>query len=419
MTMNRHSSFEELISASLAGDLSESEHQRLNAHLAGCDQCRAIATSFANQRRIVAGLRHQAPPRDLDARIRAGIEGGRFARRAWWRRPPALLAGVGGGLAAVTGAVLAVVLLSGSPSGPPVGQGTPSPSLQPTAGATAPASPNPSPDPSVSASAQPSTSSQPGPTATPGEPASPEPDVFLVITGPADNRAMTVREFETGETLAEVETPPGPPIAAELSPDGQWIAYITEFGEKGTNEVRATRLTETPASDDPSAPAPVDSPVAVGDTVVLGESVAGSPFLEHLSWSSDGQRLAFTLAAPEAGGTDVWVLDVADGVARQLTNVGNAYAGSWVAGDQHTSLLWVSVADSTPRSYLMSPRADSVPIEPSDPADSLYPSAESVFQPLVTPNGALVIFWAGRMEQSGDEWLFVEGGAPWLAESNG
>ncbi|MGI8657155.1 MAG: zf-HC2 domain-containing protein [Candidatus Limnocylindria bacterium] len=417
--MNRHESFEELISASLAGDLSESEHQRLNAHLAGCDRCRAIAAAYADQRRIMAGLRHQAPPRDLDARIRAGIEGGRFARLPWWRRPPVLLAGVGGGLAAVAGALLAVVLLSGTPSGPPVGQGTPSPSLQPTEGATAPASPIPSSDPSVSASAQPSASSQPGPTATPVEPASPEPDLFLAITGPVDNRAMTVRDGETGETLGEVETPPGPPIAAELSPDGQWIAYITEVGEKGTNEVRATRLTEPPASDDPSAPPPVDSPVAVGDTVVLGESVAGSPFLEHLSWSSDGLHLAFTLAVPEAGGTDVWVFDATDGAARQLTDVGNAYAGSWVVGDVHTSLLWVSVADSTPRSYLMSFREDSVPIEPSDPADGRYPSAENVFQPLVTPNGALVIFWTGRMEEAGAEWLFVEGGSPWLAESDG
>ncbi len=213
------------------------------------------------------------------------------------------------------------------------------------------------------------------------------------------------------ETLLEADTPAGPPIAAEISPDGRWVAYVTQLGESGRNEIRATLV------GDPPAAAP--ETVATGETVVLGQSEAGSPFLEQLTWSADSESMAFTVRDPDGGGTDVWVFDATSGEARQLTNVGNAYAGSWVAGDVHTSLLWVSVAGPTPRSYLMSLREDSVPIEPTDPADSRYPSAENVFQPLVTANGRLVIFWTGRMEQSGSEWLFAEGGAPWLAESDG
>ena len=72
--MNRHEPFEELISASLHGDLTEDERRRLDAHLDGCDQCRQTLAAFSDQRRIVAGLRHVAPPRDLGARVRAGVE---------------------------------------------------------------------------------------------------------------------------------------------------------------------------------------------------------------------------------------------------------------------------------------------------------------------------------------------------------
>ena len=72
MTMNRHEPFEELISASLTGDLTDAERERLDAHLDTCAACRATLAAFADQRRIVSGLRHIAPPRDLGARVRAG-----------------------------------------------------------------------------------------------------------------------------------------------------------------------------------------------------------------------------------------------------------------------------------------------------------------------------------------------------------
>ena len=54
-------------------------------------------------------------------------------------------------------------------------------------------------------------------------------------------------------------------------------------------------------------------------------------------------------------------------------------------------------------------------ITAGDPDDSAFPAVEDAFQPLVSPNGAFAIYWTGRMAQVGDEWQFVEGGAPWLA----
>ena len=125
MTMNRHESFEELISASLHGDLSGDERRRLDAHLDGCDRCRATLAAFAEQRRIVAGLRHLAPPRDLGARVRAEVED---LWVPWWRRPIAIFTGVGGGLAVVTGALLALVILNAADE-PQVGRPSLSPSI--------------------------------------------------------------------------------------------------------------------------------------------------------------------------------------------------------------------------------------------------------------------------------------------------
>jgi tetratricopeptide (TPR) repeat protein len=108
MSMNRHEPFEELISASLHGDLTADERRRLDTHLDVCDQCRATLAAFSEERRMVAGLRHVAPPRDLGARVRAGIE---YAAVPWWRKPAMIFTAVGGSLAAVAGALLAVSYL--------------------------------------------------------------------------------------------------------------------------------------------------------------------------------------------------------------------------------------------------------------------------------------------------------------------
>jgi hypothetical protein len=412
----RHPEYEELISASLAGDLGDEERRRLDAHLDACDACRATLAAFADGRRIVAGLRHVPPPRDLHARVRTGIERGRFALLPWYRRPAVLFAGIGGGLAAVTGALIAVVLLSDGST--PVGDATPSPtptvvaSVSPGPTASFPTGPTPTP-----ATADPSPTA---PEATPSpepEPTSPHPDAYLGHTGPFDNRALVVAHGPTGEGIAEDSTAPGPPIAAELSPDGQWVAYIVRVGESGWHEVRATRIGDAQPGADVDGPPPIDSPVAVGETVILGESVTGDPFVEQLLWTSPrGAELAYTLTDPESGETDVWIFTTETGELRQLTDVGNAYAGSWTGNDDDaSSFLWISLAASRPVSHLHGFPFDAE--EPLDPAENPVASAEGVFQPLLSPNGRLAIYWNGSMERSGDgTWQFVTGGQPYLAE---
>jgi len=431
MTTNRHEPFEELISASLTGDLTDAERQRLDAHLDSCSHCRSTLAAFADQRRIMSGLRHVAPPRDLGARVRTGIEHGRFGSVPFWRRPAVIFAGVGGSLAAVAGALLAIVMLNGTPQEPEVGRSTPFPTPtvvpEPTETATiiAPTLPpvaTPTPQASTEGSAPPP-SVEPSPTPNPVAVA-PEPDLFLALTGASDELTLTVEEPTTaGETPpppAEVDAPSGPPIAAELSPDEQWLAYVTELGLSGQNELRAIRVAEAPEPSDPDASPPTDSTAAVGDTIVLGKSLAGNPFMDRLAWSPDGRHLAYALTDPEpfSNATDVWIFETDDAELWQLTDVGNAFAGSWVSRERDEPLLWVSVADVQPTSYLTEPLNDAgVRVERVDPAARGYAEADGVFQPLLNPDGSFAIYWRGRMQR--DEnfgWVFVEGGSPLLAQ---
>lgn len=412
---DRHTEFEELISASLQDDLTADERRRLDTHLDTCPTCRATLAAFSDQRRIMAGLRHVPVPRDLGARVRAGVEQDASAR-PWWKRPPAIFAGVGGGLAVVAGALLALVLLDGNPDDRNVGQLSPSPvasSADATPIPTLPplATPVPTTPP---ASVAPSPSLEPAPTATPVE-ASPEPDGYLAVTGPSDNQLMTVRDADTGETLAEA--PAAVPVAAELSPDGQWVAYIVDIGPSGNTEIRATRIAEGTPTEDVDARPPNESTVPVGDTVLLAESVGGSPFVEHLFWSSDSRYLAFTAVDRDGGGTDVFIFQPEPASTSRVTDVGNAYAGSWVPGASGASLLWISTAGEETESHLLMVDDAAGEIMTMDPDEREFPAADNVFQPILSPNGALVIYWTGRMERSGDEYAFVEGGAPWLAEN--
>ena len=413
MSMSRHDHFEELISASLAGDLSDAERRELDAHLDVCAACRATLASFADQRRIMAGLRHVAPPRDLGARVRSGIEGGLHVAIPWWRRPVVLFGGLGGALAVVAGALLAVALLD-APDDPQVGVGSDSPL------------------PSISLAASPSLAPEtPLPSATPvGSPAATpdvgepiqytsEPDVYLAYTGPFDNLLLTLRDGRTGDTLRELESQ-GPPVAAELSPNGQFLAYISQLGESGRMELSLVHLGRDVGS---TPPVRHDTPIPEWATVRLGESVAGSEFLERMAWSMDSRYLAYTLAAVDGSGTDVWLLDTAFGEPRQLTDVGNAYAASWVVERDGTSYLWTSTAGEEPMSYLHGFDDSGDPDAPSlggsgDPASSPLAIAEGVFQPIVSPNGDRVIYWRGLMRRFADEWLFAEGASPYLAASS-
>jgi hypothetical protein len=372
---------DELISASLTGDLSEAEQAELDRHLAECARCRDTLAAFSEERRLISGMRHVAAPRDLGARVRAGIES---AATPWWRRP-GLLVGIGASLATVTAAVLAVVVLGDLVRQPVASTGSPQESA--SVGA------------SIAATASPSSGETVAPTPSPPGIA-PEaiPPYYLAYAGPADNLAFTLRDGDQGTTERELPTPPGQPIRAALSPDRRWLAYITPVGQKGTNKYWVANTED-------------------GTHVELGESSAiGSPFTNGLFWATDSRYLTFTLTDDLQGPeTDAWAFDATDQSVRQLTRRGDAVAAGWRPYEGGESRPWVSVAIADPYSFEVPDVAAAL----ADDHDGTK-LAEGIFQPVWNWDGSAAIFWRGTLDRSAEAgYEFAAGGAPYLARNAG
>jgi hypothetical protein len=372
---------DELISASLTGDLTDAERVDLDAHLVRCETCRNTLAAFTAERRILSGLPAAEPPRDLGARVRSGIESGRLA--PWWRRPGALIA-IGASAAAVAAAILAFVVFQNLDLGPGVGHQTASPH------ASTSITPSTTPEASVASSVAPSL---PPTFLGPGELG------YLSLTGaPFEALRLTLINDTTGASV-DADTVSGPPIAASLSPDGEWLAYITQKGESAANEVWVLHLID-------------------GAVIHLGCSSA-APFTNRLPWSADSRYLAFTLVGvdlgPDAGcqapadGADAWLFDSVNGRIERVTATADAYVSDFAptpVNDGEYS-LWLSHAASEPWSEARS-AVD----------DGLLPGLErvdGVFLPDLSPDGSRAIFWSGTMTSNSGSWHFSVGGMPQLS----
>jgi Putative zinc-finger/WD40-like Beta Propeller Repeat len=373
---------DELISASLTGGLTDTERAALDAHLARCERCRAMLAAFKAERRILSGLPVADPPRDLAARVRAGIEAGRLGA-PWWRRRFGVALLASGTM--VAAAVLAIIVSSNLHG--PVGHATPSPTSS-SHNSSAPSAAPASEAPSVAPSAKPPTFLGPG-----------ELGYLEVSGGSFAAMHMSFINDATGASI-DLGTVSGPPIAASLSPDGQWLAYITQKGETGAHEVWALHLAD-------------------GTVTPLGCSL-DAPFTDRLAWSPDSRSVAYTLVAIDLGpnsgcpdidgalgGPDAWIF-YTTGERSNLTYSGNAFAGSWVAasvvGSAEPRLL-VSWAAEQPWTGAVLPESDAT-----------FDRIEGVFLPLISPDGNRAIFWNGTMAKGADGvWEFSRGGMPQLS----
>jgi hypothetical protein len=376
---------DELISASLTGDLTDAERADLDAHLVRCERCRATLAAFAAERRILSGMPLADPPRDLSARVRAGIESDRSPGR-WWRRRSGMVA-IGASLATVAAVALAFVVVSKLPPGP-VGEASSSPN----------ASTSSAPSSSAVGSTAPTAEPTPAPILTlgPGELG------YLSLNGaPFEASRLSFINDATGASI-DAGTVSGPPIAAALSPDARWLAYITQKGETGANEVWALSLVN-------------------GDVKHLGCSTA-APFTDRLAWSPDSRYLAFTLVGvdigPDAGcqqpssGADVWLFDGTTGQQQPFTSAGNAYAADFASNTPSGKpQLWISFAAAKPQSWLLAVPGGGSAGSGQEKGDL----APGVFMPLFSPDGNRALFWTGTMTSNGGSWHFGLGGMPQLS----
>lgn len=384
---------DELLSASLSGDLTAAERAQLDAHLAGCTRCRATLEAFAEERRLVAGLHAVPPPRDLAARVRAGIEGRRQVALPWWRRPGPLV-GAFATLTTVAAALLAVVVFSDLDRGPVAND--PSPTSTPLA----------SQDIAPTATQLPSVEPTPQPTEAPPVALEPGQIGYLQLDGePQAPLELSFVNDATGE-VTDLGTASAAPWTAAISPTNEFVAYTVDIGLSGAQQLRITRLSD-------------------GFTTVLGCTMPRA-FADRLVWSDDGHWLGYTLTpidlgeSVDCGGvsgdgtrTDAWVYDAAAGAtSTQLTDDGNSFVADMLAyalpgrdgEDEAQYALMVSHAGTTPVTELVG--VGGVVLD-QDPIDG-------VFLPLLSPDGTRALFWRGEMGQAADGgWHFVRGGMPY------
>ncbi len=372
---------DELISASLSNDLTDAEREQMNAHLTRCERCRDTLAAFADQRRLISGMRHVPVPRDLAPRIRTGIETGRRPGVAWWRRPGGIVAIAASVTTAVAALLLAVLIFR--PASPFVAaspSATDSPSQQPSA-SVAPTQPAATPSPAPSAQATP-----------PAVPASEPAGHFAFVLTNGNAQLSFVRT--DGRTTDINVQRSGAPSRASVSPDGRWLAFRIDGELSGLSQFYVYGLHD-------------------GTLVDLGQSLVPSYGLgEELAWSPDSTYLAYTLTS-QAATTDVWTFETLGGNIQQITNTGDAYAGSWMSDTR--DVLWVSRAAAQPTSYLVQVEGEGIN-PPFDPSAAAVETQAATFGPLVAPDGRHAIFWRGSMGTPGGHWSFSEGAMPWLAD---
>jgi Putative zinc-finger len=380
---------DELISASLTGDLTEVERAALEQHLAGCARCTETLAAFRQERQLISGMRHQQPPADLGARVRAGIEAGDLP---WWQRRSTLVAAVSS-LGAVAAGLLAVVVLS---------------NLRPPSVAQQSATPSASIEASVSLAPSPTASVEATPSANQSEPPEQTPAPVVAIKEPIarftyrieDQQARLQLVANGGESELDVGQAMAP-IDAALSPDGDWLAFRVEGEDSGLVSTYAFRQ-----SDETLIP--------------LGQQGMDSPF-SRLSWSAFGELLAYT-HVDQAGAADVWVLDTRspEPTSVRITNTGRTFAGSFYGGGNE-AWLWVSTAEEgSPTSYRMALPLDEPMPEPADPGEDALATYPGVFLPVDNHEGSfdegpavppIVAFWSGEMtDEGGVGWHFARGG---------
>ncbi len=439
-----------LASDRLDGPLAASDAIWLEDHLTGCDECRAMAAAYAEDRDLLRALPVPEPPRDLWARttvaldrergIRPGLELARPSPRIRWEA----LVGIAAVL--IVGVLVGRSLLpsDGSPS---VGLGSPAPTVpgSAVAGATpiavspGPVSwvergadgsytlniasvsavcPNDAACAPLNAQAVASLHSRPGSVVlAPQAPQAAVVESSASTTGGSIIVVPITRPTPTPSPApTATATPAGSAAASSLSPS----AGTATAGPSGTPAASTSPATSASPSPTPGASASVEptaspepslspepSPTATASAVPTGTpaptAAAALAIIENVivvggdaAYSPDGTWLAFS-ARPADGsaGPDVYVWQVGDARARAITDDHQTVFSDW---DDQQILASRSVAKPGDTA---SPAPDgaapvSVVLDPATGAQ-LGPDLSGVWLPVVDGSGRWVVYWAGHL----------------------
>lgn len=433
-----------LTALELVERLPAADGEWLAEHLLGCIACTERATGYAEDRRLLLGLRDTAPepPRDLWARTAAAIEA-EATRRARPARFPvlpkvgALPLGVASGVLVV--AVVVGVTLTGRAT-PDVAV-LPSPTVSTTQGPRQTPGPTPLAVPpnevawverneagtydlvvagfdavcgaAIGAECAPIDSSSGRSIELNRAPGS-------VVLSPAAPQVVVVDAdaSTTGGAIFVVPVPtPQPsqePGASPSSPTPTATASPSATPNVEPTDVPSASPSESPEATPASTPVPTPTPIAEGSVAIIQDVIV----VGDAAYSADGSWFAFS-ARPQDGSTgpDIYVWHVGDDRARAVTSDHRSVFSGWlddlVLGSRAVE-VGVVIDDLGPTPS-PAPSAEPGATPDGEPSPTIEPVFDGVtfvldpgtgvaadvegssWRPAVDPEGRLVIRWEGAL----------------------
>ena len=433
-----HDRARELAAARPDGFLTAAESAWLDAHLAGCASCAAIAAELDAQRGLFAAARgvYPTPPRDLWARTSAAIEAdGRVRARPGRSRRTGPIRLGGWSLAPIAGVVVIAIavgagLLSGLPRPGTTGVGGPDATPFPLeAGVVRVLSHGV--DGSLELRRQ--VVSEVCPVAASTCTVSPMSEVtqterlaaasaWDAIISPSNDQLVVVEKGDGARGVYVVPlrdtTATSTPKPAHTSPATTTPpATATPAGTASPDATPSAEVTpaptEAPESAPPSEPAAASkSPEAQpSPTIEVTPRTDGAIEIasdvrivgNNAAYSADGRRFAFS-AAPADGSTgpDVYVWRAGDGKAVAITDDQASLFAGWLGKD----LLVSRLEKDGPRTYVVG----------LDGSQALAHDG-TMWRPTVSPDGRTAVWWDGSVKDSADGQVWVPGGGSLVLES--
>lgn len=422
-----------LASDALLGPLSHDDLAWLERHQQACDECRAAAADYTNQRALLRSQSVPEAPRDLWAKTRAAIEADSRPSRGLGRLVPY------GALVGVL--VVAVVVGTSVLSRPGIPDAEASPRPLPTTAVEPSPAGTPRPTPiqvaigEVSWLQRDANGTYAVASATVDQVCRPEirPDCPTIDPPTAEPLALTtaprsIVAAPPGTNVAVVDATgarsggsvlvvalgptasplpsPQPSIDPSQAPSASPSASATTEPTTSPESSPSTEPTASASPEPSPSPSPSPSPdpgvLAIAqDVIVVGQAAGFSP---------DGRWFAFS-ARPSDGsqGPDLYLWELGSAAAVPLTSDHATVFAGWL-GDRLLASRVILPSEDGGDSSVTEPTPVSLLVDPSTGTETVLPG-DDLWRPVIDPTGTRVIFWQGTLAaaSNGVDWIADEG----------